>query len=75
MAILLQRKNIGANVIYYLLGATERSHGTFQKNVPEGFKSRFDTAIAKYSSRAAGIFRNFGFTKQKHIRGEKSLKL
>ena len=32
----------------------------FEKKVPEGFKSRFDTAIAKYSSRAAGIFRNFG---------------
>ena len=32
----------------------------FKEKIQKGFKSRFDTAIAKYSSRAAGIFRNFG---------------
>ena len=32
----------------------------FKEKSQKGFKSRFDTAIAKYSSRAAGIFRNFG---------------
>ena len=32
----------------------------FKEKSQKVFKSRFDTAIAKYSSRAAGIFRNFG---------------
>ena len=32
----------------------------FRKNVPEGFKSCFDTATAWSRSCASGIFRNFG---------------
>ena len=47
-AILLQRKNFGDNVIYYLLGATERSHATFQK-MPQKALNRILT-LANYST-------------------------
>ena len=47
----------------------------FKKNVPEGFKSCFDTGFEWYKSRAAISAKNYGFTKQKHIRGDKTLKV
>ena len=47
----------------------------FKKNVPEGFKSCFDTGIEWWRSRAAISAKKYGFTKQKHIRGDKTLKL
>ena len=47
----------------------------FLKNVPEGFKTCFDTARSKISQNAAIPAKNDGFTKQKHIRGDKALKI
>ena len=47
----------------------------FSKKVPEGFKSCFDTAKSKISKNAAIPTKNYGFTKQKHIRGDKTLKI
>ena len=39
------------------------------------FKTCFDTAKSKISQNAAIPAKNYGFTKQKHIRGEKTLKI
>ena len=39
------------------------------------FKTRFDTAKSKISKNAAIPAKNYGFTKQKHIRGDKTLKI
>ena len=47
----------------------------FKTNIPEGFKSCFDTGFQWYKSRAAISAKNYGFTKQKHIRGDKTLKV
>ena len=47
----------------------------FEKNVPEAFKSCFDTAKRKIAKNVAHPAKNYGFTKQKHIRGDKTLKI
>ena len=47
----------------------------YEKNIPEGFKTCFDTAKSKISKNAADPAKNYGFTKQKHIRGDKTLKI
>ena len=47
----------------------------FDKNISEGFKTCFDTAKSKISKNAADPARKYGFTKQKHIRGDKTLKM
>ena len=47
----------------------------FRKNDPEGFKSCFDNAKRKSSKNAADPAKNYGFTKRKYIRCEKSLKI
>ena len=39
------------------------------------FKTRFDTAKSKISKNAAIPAKNYGFTKQKHIRGDKTLNI
>ena len=39
------------------------------------FKMCFDTAKSKISTNAAIPAKNYGFTKQKHIRGDKTLKI
>ena len=39
------------------------------------FKSCFDTAKRKISKNAANPAKDYGFTKQKHIRGDKTLKI
>ena len=39
------------------------------------FKSCFDTAKRKISKNAADPAKNYGFTKQKHICGDKTLKI
>ena len=39
------------------------------------FKTCFDTAKSKISTNAAIPAKNYGFTKQKHIRGDKTLKI
>ena len=39
------------------------------------FKSCFDTAKRKISKNVADPAKNYGFTKQKHIRGDKTLKI
>ena len=43
------------------------------EKVPEAFKSCFDTAKSKISKHAADPAKNDGFTKQKHIHGDKTL--
>ena len=58
-----------------MVPANPRPHANFQKKVPEGFKSCFDTAKNKISKNAAIPAKNYGFTKQKHIRGDKTLKI
>ena len=45
------------------------------ENVPEAFKSCFDTAKRKIAKNAARSSKNYGFTKPKHIRGDKTLKI
>ena len=47
----------------------------FERNVPEAFKSCFDTAKRKIAKNAAHPAKKYGFTKQKHIRGDKTLKI
>ena len=44
-----------------------------ETNEPEGFKTCFDTAKSKISTNAAIPAKKYGFTKQKHIRGDKTL--
>ena len=39
------------------------------------FKTCFDTAKSKISTNAAIPTKKYGFTKQKHIRGDKTLKI
>ena len=39
------------------------------------FKTCFDTAKSKISQNAAIPAKKYGFTKQKHIRGDKTLKI
>ena len=39
------------------------------------FKTCFDTAKSKISTNAAIPAKKYGFTKQKHIRGDKTLKI
>ena len=39
------------------------------------FKTCFDTAKSKIFKNAAIPAKNYGFTKQKHIRGDKTLKI
>ena len=46
-----------------------------KENIPEGFKTCFDTAKSKISKNAADPAKKYGFTKQKHIRGDKTLKI
>ena len=55
--------------------ANPRSHANFRKNVPEAFKSCFDTANRKIAKHAGYPAKKYGFTKQKHIRGNKTLKI
>ena len=50
-----------------------RSHAHFRKNTPEAFKSCFDAAKRKISKKSAHPAKKYGFTKQKHIRGDKTL--
>ena len=45
----------------------------FERNVPEAFKSCFDTANRKIANNAVHPAKNYVFTKQKHIRGDKTL--
>ena len=47
----------------------------FRKNVPEAFKLCFDIAKRKISKNAADPAKQYGFTKQKHIRGDKTLEI
>ena len=55
--------------------ANPNSHASFRKNVPDAFKTYFDTAKSKISQNAGIPAKNYGFTKQKHIRGGKTLKI
>ena len=50
-------------------------HANFRTNDPEGFKTCFDTAKSKISKNAAIPAKKYGFTKQKHIRGDKALEI
>ena len=45
------------------------------ENVPEAFNSCFDAAKREISKNAAHHAKKYGFTKQKHIRGDKTLKI
>ena len=58
-----------------MVPANPRSHANFRKHVLEAFKSCFDTAKSKISKNVADPAKNYGFTKQKHIRGDKTLKI
>ena len=55
--------------------ANQRSQDFFRKNDPDGFKTCFDTAKSKISKNAAIPAKKYGFTKQKPIRGDKTLKI
>ena len=47
----------------------------FEKYIPEAFKSCFYSAKRKIAKNAAHPAKKDGITKQKHIRGDKTLKI
>ncbi len=51
------------------------SHAMFRKSIPEGFKTGIDIAKNKISQNAADPAKKYGFTKQNHIRADKTLKI